>query len=235
MLQPMGKNRAVGMHFGQWMPPGRRLYGKRILLARLSARQAPQLERLLETNRRWLAPWMPILPEGFSETDVRRGIFLENQEAKRGTRLDLGIFLREPSSDAPAPDDARKHSRRTSCGPLVGRIALHTVQWGIIRSAGVGYWIDQRLAGRGMMTEALATLVSFAFEEVRLHRIWAGIQPKNLRSKLLVERLGFTREGLHRRELFIAGSWQDQIQYAMLEEEYDRLAEAWLDRNWLGA
>ncbi len=223
------------MHFGQWIPPGRRLYGKRIVLARLSARHAPELEQLLETNRRWLNPWMPTVPEGFSETDVRRSIFLENMEAKRGTRLDLGIFLREPLPDALATSKMEKHPRRNSCGPLVGRIALHTVQWGIIRSAGVGYWIDQRLSGKGMMTEALATLISFAFEEVRLHRIWAGIQPKNLRSKQLVERLGFTREGLHRRELFIAGSWQDQIQYAMLEEEYDRLAESWLDRNWLGA
>ncbi|OQA10190.1 MAG: putative ribosomal N-acetyltransferase YdaF [bacterium ADurb.Bin374] len=234
MLLLMVKRSSVGMHFGQWMPPGRRLYGKRILLARLSARQAPALGRLLEANRRWLDPWMPTLPEGFSEADVRRSIFLENQEAKRGTRLDLGIFLREPAIDDPSPGDAGKHPRRDSCGPLVGRIALHTVQWGIIRSAGVGYWIDERHAGKGMMTEALATLISFAFEEVRLHRIWAGIQPKNLRSKHLVERLGFTREGLHRRELFIAGSWQDQIQYAMLEEEYDSLAETWLARNWLG-
>lgn len=230
----MGKKRSVGMHFGQWMPPGRRLYGKRIVLARLSARRATELERLLEANRRWLNPWMPTVPEGFSETDVRRGIFLENQEAKRGTRLDLGIFLREPPTDGPNAGNGGKNPRRSSCGPLVGRIALHTVQWGIIRSAGVGYWIDQRHAGRGLMTEALATLVSFAFEEVRLHRIWAGIQPKNLRSKQLVERLGFTREGLHRQELFIAGSWQDQIQYAVLEEEYDRLAESWIDRNWLG-
>lgn len=223
------------MHFGQWMPPGRRLYGKRIMLARLSARQAPTLERLLEANRRWLDPWMPTLPEGFSETDVRRSIFLENQEAKRGARLDLGIFLREPPDEDLSVGDVARHPRRGSCGPLVGRIALHTLQWGIIRSAGVGYWIDERHAGRGMMTEALATLVSFAFEEVRLHRIWAGIQPKNLRSTRLVERLGFTREGLHRQELFIAGSWQDQVHYAMLEEEYDELAETWLARNWLGA
>jgi len=222
------------MHFGQWIPPGRRLYGKRIMLARLSARQAPELERLLETNRRWLAPWMPTVPEGFSETDVRRSIFLENQEAKRGTRLDLGIFLRAPAPERLNGGDVGTRRRGDACGPLVGRIALHTVQWGIIRSAGVGYWIDQRHAGRGMMTEALATLVSFAFEEVRLHRIWAGIQPKNHRSKHLVERLGFIREGLHRRELFIAGSWQDQIQYAMLEEEYDRLAESWIARGWLG-
>lgn len=230
----MGKRSSVRVHFGQWMPQGRRLYGKRIVLARLSARQASALERLLEANRHWLDPWMPTLPEGFSETDVRRSIFLENQEVKRGTRLDLGIFLREASSESLKNPDSGIHPRSGSCGPLVGRIALHTVQWGIIRSAGVGYWIDERHAGKGLMTEALATLVSFAFEEVRLHRIWAGIQPKNLRSKRLVEQLGFIREGLHRQELFIAGSWQDQIHYAMLEEEYDSLAETWLAQNWLG-
>lgn len=218
------------------MPPGRRLYGRRILLARLSAKQAAGLESILETNRRWLDPWMPTLPEGVSEADIRRSIFLENQEAKKGTRLDLGIFLQEK----PRPEQRNGRSElaapgdRSSGRPIIGRIALHTVQWGIIRSAGIGYWIDEQHAGQGLMKEALATLVSFAFEEVRLHRIWAGVQPQNLRSKRLIEHLGFTREGLHRRELFIAGSWQDQLHYAMLEEEYDRLAETWIDEKWLG-
>jgi len=204
-------------HFGQWMPPGRKLYGKRIFLARLSSKNTAALDLILESNRHWLDPWMPALPEGISENDVRRSIFLENQEAKKGTRLDLGIFL---------------HGKSRS---LIGRIALHTVQWGIIRSAGIGYWIDEKHTGAGLMKEALATLVSFSFEEVRLHRIWAGVRPTNLRSRKLLEKLGFTLEGLHRRELFIAGAWQDQLQYAILEEEYDRLAERWIDAGWLGA
>jgi len=198
------------------MPPGRRLYGKRVTLARLSAKHTGALDLILEANRHWLDPWMPTLPEGIPEHIVRRSIFLENQEARKGTRLDLGIFLNEKKK------------------PLVGRIALHTVQWGIVRSAGIGYWIDEKHTGGGLMKEALATLVSFSFEEVRLHRIWAGVRPTNLRSRKLLEKLGFTLEGLHRRELFIAGAWQDQLHYAILEEEYDRLAEAWITAGWLG-
>lgn len=223
----MAKRSTARVHFGQWMPPGRRLYGRRTVLARLSAKHAAGLEKILEDNRRWLDPWMPTLPAGVSEADVRRSIFLENQEARRGTRLDLGIFLHEKSA---TPHDTVIGART----PLIGRIALHTVQWGIIRSAGIGYWIDERYAGQGLMKEALTTLISFTFEEVRLHRIWAGVQPQNQRSKRLLEHLGFTREGFHRRELFISGAWQDQLHYAMLEEEYDRLAEKWLAEKWLG-
>ncbi|HOY69089.1 MAG TPA: GNAT family protein [Candidatus Ozemobacteraceae bacterium] len=212
----MSRSASIRCHFGQWMPPGRRLYGSRITLARLDARHAPALATLMAANRRWLETWMPALPETFTADDVRHGISLEQREIRKGTRLDLGIFLEA------AP-------RR-----LIGRIALHTVQWGIIRSAGIGYWIDETHAGRGLMKEAVATLVSFTFEEVQLHRIWAGIQPANLRSRSLVEELGFALEGLHRRELFIAGDWQDQLQYALLEEEYDRLADGWIRNRWLG-
>jgi ribosomal-protein-alanine N-acetyltransferase len=72
------------------------------------------------------------------------------------------------------------------------------------------------------MTEALERAISFAFEDMRLHRIEANIMPKNARSIRVVEKLGFVNEGLSRKYLKIAGSWEDHIHYVLLnpsEEE----------------
>jgi ribosomal-protein-alanine N-acetyltransferase len=104
-------------------------------------------------------------------------------------------------------------------GRLAGQVTLDNIVRGALRSGYLGYWIDRSVAGRGMASLAVALVCDHAFGAVGLHRVEADIRPENLPSQRLVERLGFTREGLLRRYLDIDGDWRDHISYALLAED----------------
>lgn len=113
-------------------------------------------------------------------------------------------------------------------GQFAGEVTIWHVQWGPARSAEVGYWIDERLAGRGIMPTALALCADHCFAKMGLHRLEAGIQPKNTASRRVVEKLGFRDEGTRIRLVHVDGSWQDHICYAITAEETpDGLLARW--------
>ena len=73
--------------------------------------------------------------------------------------------------------------------------------------------------GQGFATEAVKTIIKFGFEELRLHRIEAGVTTDNQMSIKVLEKVGMTREGLKRKMLPIRGNWKDNYHYAILEED----------------
>jgi ribosomal-protein-alanine N-acetyltransferase len=58
------------------------------------------------------------------------------------------------------------------------------------------------------------------FGDLGLHRVEANIQPGNIRSTGLVQRLGFEKEGFSRRYLKIGGEWRDHERWALLAEDF---------------
>ena len=110
-------------------------------------------------------------------------------------------------------------SSSTLDGRLVGQLTVGGITWGSLCSAHVGYWIDERVAGRGVMPTAVAMAVDHCFTVVGLHRIEINIRPENLASLRVVEKLGLRDEGLRLRYLHIAGAWRDHRSYAVTTEE----------------
>ena len=58
---------------------------------------------------------------------------------------------------------------------------------------------------------AVAMMVEYAFQELRLHRIEANVMPRNRASLRVLEKNGFENEGLAKRYLQINGEWEDHI------------------------
>lgn len=58
-------------------------------------------------------------------------------------------------------------------------------------------------------------MIRYAFEELRLHRLEANIQPGNVRSSRLVERLGFRLEGRSPAFQLVRGEWRDHGRWAI--------------------
>lgn len=105
---------------------------------------------------------------------------------------------------------------------LAGQLTVANIVRGALRSAQIGYWIDEKVAGRGVMTVAVALAVDHCFGPVGLHRVQVDIRPENARSRRVVEKLGFREEALFVRYLDIDGAFRDHIGYALTVEDCPR-------------
>ena len=86
------------------------------------------------------------------------------------------------------------------------------------RHASLAYELRRSAWGAGYAREAVARLVRFGFEEMNLHRIQAEIDPRNTRSRGLVEALGFAYEGTLRGNSHLDGQFFDEAIYARVGE-----------------
>ena len=102
----------------------------------------------------------------------------------------------------------------------MGQVTLGGISWGSLRSAYIGYWISQEVAGRGIMPRAVALLMDHAFGAMALHRIEINIRPENVASLRVVEKLGIRQEGYRPRYLHIDGAWRDHVSFVMLVDEW---------------
>ena len=84
----------------------------------------------------------------------------------------------------------------------------------------VGYWLDHRAGGHGIMTKAFILLEQNAFENWGFNRIEVKIDPDNKKSLGVVKRMNFVRDGLLRQDHFINGVYRDTVLFSKLKSEY---------------
>ena len=121
----------------------------------------------------------------------------------------------------------RRESKAGRCLPfavtydraLVGQVTVQNVVRGAFHSGTVGYWVDESVAGKGVMSTAVALVVDHCFGPVGLHRVEANVRPENTPSLRLVEKVGFRPEGERSRYLFIDGAWRDHLGFALTVED----------------
>ncbi|HEU4964564.1 MAG TPA: GNAT family protein [Bacilli bacterium] len=126
---------------------------------------------------------------------------IEGWEADKGYHF--GIFVRETDE-------------------LIGSIMIAKVNRGPFDGGIVGYSLDEAHNGKGYATQAVRLVAQFAFEELKLHRLYAGVMPSNIGSWRVLEKAGFVREGLNRKNLKINGEWEDHYAYSMLETDWEK-------------
>jgi ribosomal-protein-alanine N-acetyltransferase len=108
----------------------------------------------------------------------------------------------------------------TESGGIAGVVNISEIIRGRFRSGYLGYYAFAPHAGRGYMTAGLRGVVSKAFRSLGLHRLEANIRPGNTKSRQLVRRLGFKKEGYSPRYLKIAGQWRDHERWAITAEDW---------------
>ena len=89
--------------------------------------------------------------------------------------------------------------------------------------AEIGYAQNRKMWGLGFMNEALQALLDYSFNQLKLRRLEADVDPRNLGSIRTLERLGFQREGFLRERWHVNGEIQDAYFYGLLEREWRTL------------
>jgi [ribosomal protein S5]-alanine N-acetyltransferase len=152
-------------------------------------------------SRDFLEPWEP----AWSDDELSRAAFRRRlKHYYREMREDLGyaFFLFRSGDNA-----------------LLGGITISGVRRGVSQSCSIGYWIGKSHAGKGYMSSGVRNVIPYVFDTLRLHRLEAACLPSNAASTRLLEKLGFTREGLARRYLKINRQWQDHLLFALLNDD----------------
>jgi ribosomal-protein-serine acetyltransferase len=104
-------------------------------------------------------------------------------------------------------------------GQLAGSIGFPDMSWEK-QVAEIGYWLDQELQGRGIITRACRTLVTYAFEEYGLNKVEIHAAADNRPSRAVAERLEFAQEGVIRQVEWLSGMPHDLIVYGKLASEW---------------
>ena len=103
-------------------------------------------------------------------------------------------------------------------GKHIGNIKIGNIH-PIYKYADVGLIIgDKNFHGKGIATEALKLCVEFAFKQLKLHRLYAGIYDVNIGSIKAFEKAGFVREGCEKEKYLFEGKRIDSYIYGIVNE-----------------
>ncbi len=174
----------------------------RLNLAMLPPDAAARVLAYHEANRAHLGPVSPARPDNFFTVAWWRSRLAQDAEDwRRGQALRLFLVSR----------DTPLYS-----GPVLGSVSLTDIRRGPLQSGELGFGLDHRHQGQGLMSEAVRALCDYAFGTLCLHRIQANHLPENHRSASVLRRVGFSVEGLARELALIEGRWRDHVLTALL-------------------
>ncbi|MEZ5372688.1 MAG: GNAT family protein [Microthrixaceae bacterium] len=201
----------------RWPTPNKRratsvLVGRRVTLRVLTGSDFEAWRMVRRRSADWLEPWEPMKQPAQGDPVEDRGAFVARcaarlREIETGAGYGFGLFCADG---------------------YAGEINLSNIRRGPAQTALLGYWVDQTLAGRGLVPEGVVLALRFAFEDLGLHRVEAGVLPRNAASLRVMEKLGLTDEGITRGMLEINGRWEDHRRFAMLAEDWADRREALL-------
>jgi [ribosomal protein S5]-alanine N-acetyltransferase len=151
-------------------------------------------------NADWLASWDATVPPGAQQrpASFRALARTLRSQARGGTAYPFALEV----------DRA-----------FAGQVTVNNIVRGSAQFASIGYWIDQRHAGRGAVPRAVALVIDHCFSAGGLHRIEVAIRPENTNSLRVVEKLGIREMGYAPRYLHINGEWRDHRIFAVTVEE----------------
>lgn len=106
---------------------------------------------------------------------------------------------------------------------LIGRITLRNFQWiqqdSEKNSCFLSFWLSPDYAGQGLGTEVVRRVCEFAFQELKMRKIFAGIFADNLASARLLEKVGFVKIGRLREHYRKDGQYIDSVRFELLASD----------------
>ncbi|WP_175639130.1 GNAT family N-acetyltransferase [Metabacillus schmidteae] len=105
-------------------------------------------------------------------------------------------------------------------GCIAGSIGFLYIDWSA-RKTEIGYWLGDEYIGKGLVTKATKRLIDHSFHDLDLRKVEINVSIKNLKSRTIPRRLGFTEEGTIRNFEYLNGEYHDRVIYGLLKEEWN--------------
>jgi len=177
---------------------------ERLILKILHPNEADKVLSFYENNKEHFEPWEPERDPNFYTLPYQRlSLSIEYNLMLQSKLLRYWIFL----CDNPQT--------------IIGSVNFYNIIRGSYYTCQLGYKFDQGHLNRGYALESITAGMRILFSDHKIHRIEANIMPQNIRSIHLIEKLGFSYEGLSKSSIHINHKWEDHARYAYINTEFE--------------
>ncbi len=107
---------------------------------------------------------------------------------------------------------------------LVGDFGVHFIDPDNLQ-AEIGFTLSLEYQGKGYALEAAVSVINYLFSNLKKHRIIASVDPRNVKSIALLDRIGMRKEAHFKKSIWFNEEWADDMVYAVLKEEWINKAE----------
>jgi len=101
---------------------------------------------------------------------------------------------------------------------MIGDLGIHFLE--DEKQCEIGYTLASDFQGKGYALEAVKGILGYLFGSLKKHRVIGSVDPGNIKSTNLLEKIGMRKEAHFRKSLLVNGQWTDDVIYAILEEEW---------------
>lgn len=106
-------------------------------------------------------------------------------------------------------------------GEAAGSIGIHMKEDVYRKNAELGYWLAEKYWGQGIMTYCVKQVMTYAFENYDIRRIYAEIYASNTASRKVLHHAGFRHEATLNKNVYKLDEYLDTSLYAILREEFE--------------
>lgn len=169
--------------------------------------------RILETDRLILRPITlddaEDLFEYASDPENTKNTFPTHQSLEESKWIIANLFMRSPLGNFAI--ELKEN------GKMIGTCDLRINEED--RSAELAYAINKKYWGNGYAPEAAKKLLDFAFNTLKVERIWAKYAAENGASGRVMEKIGMEKEGVLRHTKNLCGDFVDQVVYSRINQK----------------
>lgn len=171
----------------------------RLTVRQLNKEAADQVLDFYEENKLLFEPWEPKRANQFYTLAYQKAsLSAEYHQMLEGKLLRYWVFLKDQ------PDE------------IIGSFCFQNFLKGPYKSCSLGYKFGERYLHKGYAYESIQMGLKLLFDELPVHRVEAFIIPDNHPSLRLIEKLGFTYEGISYSYANINGNWADHIRFSLI-------------------
>ncbi|WP_070119374.1 GNAT family N-acetyltransferase [Bacillus marinisedimentorum] len=163
-------------------------------------RDAGELFKAVDTDRRYLREWLPWVDSMKNEEDYVPVIEMWLKQYAANDGFQAAILHK---------------------GAIAGMAGFLSIDWNNRKTA-IGYWLSEDRQGKGIMTNVCRKLTDLAFVHYGLNRVEIQCGTDNLKSRAIPERLGYTKEGVVRDGEFLYDHFHDLAQYSMTRKDWEQ-------------